>query len=285
VTGFPYNPLNPHSATAGALTALGPQVATPPGAPPVIIVPPGASPMVLLAHWEADAPGTVDVDSSGVQPYVTEWRDKINGYKIRQTAGALQPHWIPASTMVSARPAIGFAASPEYLLGDATLLSKLKSLSGMSITLLAAVDTPVAGTLYRNVYLDTGATPRFAYSTPNFTTDRFYGEGATAETDPYVFATGGVQSYVGWATHTMRRDYLNGKLDIFWNGQGKVIASDFGIKAVGSATTPTAFYVGSGVAGESASIMHLHAIKLYTKYITDSEMNADAAYFGGRINA
>lgn len=245
-------------------------------------------PKVLLAHFEADAAGSVTLNTSLGVPVVTTWRDKLNGYELTAPSVSQSPMWVSASTMASQRPALLFDGVDTWLDAALPLRQKLTNLSGLSITMVVAVSPPDVGGTERLFYVsaDSAGTTRFGYANSAIDANRFYHDGATLDTDPYAYATGGSPpTYEGWAVHTVLRDYLNAKATTTWNGEAKINAVTIGTPIYSGATTPSLVRLGAGYNGQSPAIMHLYALKVYTYALSNTEVGADNTYGLGRVNS
>jgi hypothetical protein len=250
--------------------------------------PPGQAvqPKVLLAHWEADAPGTIDTDNTLGIPVVTAWRDKINGYTLKANTITQAPFWVIQSNMASKRPVLSFDGLDDYL-ESLELSSLLNNLSGVSVSLLVSNSKPVVNTVERMVWIESGLAtiPRFGYARSGIGSDEFYSDGVTKDSDAYIPITGSVYPYDGYATHTVRRDYLSGTERVDFNGGLKAFGSSIVSQNYSDSTPSIRLRIGMEDGGRNPSQMALYGIKLYTYAISDDDMTADAAYFGGLINA
>lgn len=239
----------------------------------------------LLAHWEADASGTVTLDNSLGYPVVTKWRDKLTGVELRSPSLAGSPNWVAISDMVSARPAIAFDGVDDWL-ETLAINEAFLSLPGITVSLLLYTFPADTDTLDRIVWIEAGEPGhcRFGYGRSAFSADEFYADGMARDLDPYVFVTGSQYPYDGWATHTVRRDYYQGVERVDFNGG--LVASSANIPTLGlTEETPSLrFRIGAENLGANPGNFYVYGIKVYQSYISDAEMAADASYFGGKIN-
>jgi hypothetical protein len=188
--------------------------------------------------------------------------------------------------MASLRPVLAFDGVDNWLDAALALRQKLVSLEGLSITMVVAASNPGTGNLQRLFYVDSGEVgkPRFGYAMSGLGADRFYHDGVTVDTDPYPYVTGGTPTYDGWAVHTLRRNYLTGKVNHAWNAEPKIMNADLSTPIYSGNSVPGICRVGAGYQGGNAAVMHLYALKIYTYSITDAEMGADNTYGNGRVN-
>jgi len=246
----------------------------------------GQNDNTLLAHWEADAAGTVTLDSTLGYPVVTKWRDKLTGLELRSPSLAGSPNWINISDMASARPAIAFDGIDDWL-ETTGLASEFLSIPGVSVSLLAYTFPSDTDTLDRIIWIEGGQAGhcRFGYGRSAFSSDEFYVDGMARDLDPYVFTTGSEYPYEGWGTHVVRRDYVQGVGRADFNGGLVVAGSNIPTLGLTEETPSIRFRVGGENLGKNPGCFYIYGIKVYQSYISDDAMTADSTYFGGRINA
>jgi len=253
----------------------------PPPPPPTADV----QPKVLLAHWEADQAGSVVIDSTIGIPVVKSWVDKLNGYVLASPSLSQSPIWIPQSTMVSQRPCLGFDGIDQFLDFSAALKAKMVNLEGLTITFVMSAAKASINTLQRIAFIQAGSTggPRFGYSANGFSSDRFYHDGVSSDTDSYGYVTGGAVTYDGWSVHTCSRNYLLALAKTFWQGVPGISAT-LGSPIYSGGVVPGTARIGAGLLGAEPALLFVHAIKIYTYAITDAEVDADNVYGNNRVN-
>jgi len=250
----------------------------PVGATPGQVVQPG----VLLAEWRADSPGTVDLDTSLGIPVVTAWRDTLNVYQLNAPTIAQAPFWVTPSNTPQERPGISFDGIDDWL-ETLALSDKLKNLSGLTMTMRLNVMSLPPNAIGRIAWVESGVAgvPRFGYGRSSVGDGDFYADGVTKDTDSVTTLTGNVYEYEGWATHTLRRDYLNGTARIDYNGGLKTQGGGIETINYGDSSDSIRFRLGAQNQGQNPGAFYIYGFKLYSYAITDDEMLADAAYYGG----
>lgn len=264
---YPPTPVGPPSGGGGGGTS-----------PPGQVV----QPKVLLAEWRADSPGTVDIDNSLGVPVVTAWRDAINGYELKSPSIAQSPLWVTPTNTPQERPGLSFDGIDDWL-ETLVLGGKLNNLSGLTMTMRLNVMSVDVNTLGRIAWIESGAAgvPRFGYGRTGIGSYDFYVDGVTRDTDPNSPISGGVYEYEGWATHTVRRDYVNGTARVDYNGGVKLQGNGIPTVNYGDSTAAIRFRLGAQNQGQNPGAFYIYGCRLYTYAITDNEMAADAAYYGG----
>lgn len=262
---YPPTPVGPPSGGGG-------------GAPPGQVV----QPKLLLAEWRADSPGTVDIDNSLGVPVVTAWRDTINGYTLTPPSLAQAPLWVTPTNTPQERPGLSFDGIDDWL-ETLELGAKLNNLSGLSMTMRLNVMSIPPNTIGRIAWAEAGAAgvPRFGYGRASLGGGDFYADGVTRDTDAVTALTGNVYEYEGWATHTVRRDYLLGTARVDYNGGLKTQGGGIQTINYGDSSLSLRFRLGAQNQGQNPGAFYIYGCKLYTYAITDDEMLADAAYYGG----
>jgi len=278
--------LFPQTYTSAFVNAVYPTAITTPPPDPGGggTTPPGqiVQPKVLLEEWRADAVGTVDIDYSLGLGVVTEWRGALNGNKLIAPSLAQAPFWLATTTTPSARPAVAFDGVDDWL-ECLTLGTKLNNLSGASITLRAYIMPVAVNAIAQVAWIESAvaSVPRLAYGRTGIGATGFYGQGVTRDADTVTTLADGVYDYEGWATHTARRDYLNGTFKLDYNGIIK--ASGSGIQTInyGDSSLPARLRLGAQNQGTNPAAFHLYGVRLYSYALDDNQMLADAAYYGG----
>lgn len=256
---------------------------TPPTSPPGQVV----QPKVLLDEWRADAAGTVDLDYTLGFPVVTAWRGAINGYELKPPSLAQAFAWIPISNVPSGRPALASDGVDDWM-ETVALGAKLNNLSGLSASLRLNVMPLVSpNKIARILWVESGVAdvPRFGYARTNIGGVDFYADGVTRDTDPVTAMTGGVYEYEGWATHTMRRDYLNGTERVDYNAGVKVSAGGIQTINYGGSSQALRLRLGAQSGGQNAGAFQIYGFRLYTYAITDDDVQTDSDYYYGLNNA
>lgn len=275
--------LFPQAVTAAFDAAVYPIAPAPGPSPGPGPTPPGqiVQPKVLLAEWRLDSPGTVDLDNSLGVPVITAWRDVINGYELVAPSLAQAPYFVTPTNQPNELPGASFDGIDD-MMDCLTMASKLNNLTGCSISARLNVMRPPTNTIYRVAWLESGAAgvPRFGYARSGIGDSDFYLDACTRDTDPVNALTGNVYEYDGWATHTARRDYLNGTAKIDWNGGVKTEAGGIVTANYGDSSLPIRFRLGAQNQGQNAGAFYIYGLRLYTYYISEDEMLADAQYYG-----
>lgn len=240
----------------------------------------------LVAHWEVDSPGTLDLDYSLGVPVATAWRDKLFGVTLTAPTLTQAPMFITHGGMVSERPALSFDGLDDFM-ENLSLDSTFNNLSGLTASLLVSNSPSNPNTIERMLWIESGAAgvPRFGYARSGIAPDQFYMDGVTRDNDPYVPVTGSVYPYDGWATHTMRRDYVMGTARLDFNGGPKATGTGIQTMNYGDSSSSLRLRLGAENLGNNPGQFYIYGLKLYTYAIDDDAMLADAAYFGGRLNA
>jgi Concanavalin A-like lectin/glucanases superfamily len=272
----------PDLLTPGYLASYGTQQTPTPGNP-------NTQPLVLIAHWEADAAGTVTLDNTLGVPVVTEWRDKLYGRKLTAPTLTQSPAWLPTTSMPSNRPGIGFDGIDDWLDGEQALKDLMANTTGLSASITMAAALPATGAFNRVLTISHGASVdglRLGYSLSGLNpSGQFYIDGNSLDTDPYVYVGQGTIPYEGWAVHTVIRDFVGQTANATFNDELKATASSIGSIGPTSNTSSQVVRVGAGGQGGQGFVGHIYSIKLYTKALNGTEVSADNAEGNGKVNA
>jgi len=241
---------------------------------------------VLLAQWEADAPGAIEVDTSLGFSVVTAWRDILNGIVLTPPSLAQAPRWITSSDMTSTRPVLSFDGIDDWI-GTTALSTFLNNLQGVSMSLALKVTAPALNTIGRVAWIESGTVgvPRLGYARSNIGGNEFYTDGVTFDTDPVSPITGAAYPDSDWAAHIVRRDFLNGNADVEYNGTEIISATGIPTENFGDSSPSLKFQLGAQDDGQNPGQFTVYGVKIYTYYMSSDEVTSDTSYYGGKFVA